>query len=297
MLMYDRIVNGEGIYQSIYEKKQIELPDMKIIKIDNVARYYFDNIQEMGWISFPNIAPVFDEFWMEFNVPQNIYRKYNFLGNRMGFLFFGRKLNKKQITEAKNIFGHKDVGFDLVSYIFVEINKKIVCYGKVGQLINKNGLPIVDGKTHVLMTTEYWDSVTENAPSQDSINKGAGLLISPAYLALSFMHCKNVTIKAERPPDLLARKHYKKKRATMHKYYTLNIEPMKKVLKYEGEAGKNGLKKALHICRGHFKDYRDGKGLFGKYRDIYWWESHVRGNAEYGTIHKDYNILTPEETG
>ena len=35
------------------------------------------------------------------------------------------------------------------------------------------------------------------------------------------------------------------------------------------EAGANepgGLKRSLHIMRGHFKNYRDGRGLFGKIR-------------------------------
>ena len=33
-----------------------------------------------------------------------------------------------------------------------------------------------------------------------------------------------------------------------------------------------GLKRALHICRGHFKDYREGRGLFAKTHGIWWWD-------------------------
>jgi hypothetical protein len=33
----------------------------------------------------------------------------------------------------------------------------------------------------------------------------------------------------------------------------------------------------MHICRGHFKDYREGRGLFGKYHQLVWHPSLVRG--------------------
>ena len=65
---------------------------------------------------------------------------------------------------------------------------------------------------------------------------------------------------------------------------------MKKVLKTEGGIDEVGLQRALHICRGHFKDYRDGKGLFGKHKGLYWWDSTVKGNANNGEIKKDYAL-------
>jgi len=46
----------------------------------------------------------------------------------------------------------------------------------------------------------------------------------------------------------------------------------------------------LHITRGHFKDYRDGKGLFGKYQGLFWWDQHVRGDPDNGVVLKDYHV-------
>ena len=40
-------------------------------------------------------------------------------------------------------------------------------------------------------------------------------------------------------------------------------------LEREGDIQHIGLKRALHICRGHFKDYTIGKGLFGKVRGCF----------------------------
>lgn len=115
-----------------------------------------------------------------------------------------------------------------------------------------------------------------------------------SLLTVQFMHCKNVEIKENDPNKELpsrVRKHLEKKgKPPLDKYYTLEIEPMKKILKTEGNIGHNGLKMALHICRGHFKDFSNGKGLFGKHKGLYWWDSQVRGSKEHGNVIKDYEI-------
>lgn len=76
-------------------------------------------------------------------------------------------------------------------------------------------------------------------------------------------------------------------------YRVLNIEPMKRVLRSEGGLEEAGPRVALHICRGHFKDYRDGPGLFGKHKSVYWWEGSVRGSLVRGKVEKDYQVNPP----
>jgi hypothetical protein len=49
------------------------------------------------------------------------------------------------------------------------------------------------------------------------------------------------------------------------------------------------MKQALHICRGHFKDYRQS-GLFGRHKGVFWWDMAARGSAEQGIVDKDYRI-------
>lgn len=41
--------------------------------------------------------------------------------------------------------------------------------------------------------------------------------------------------------------------------------------------------------RGHFKDF-SAKGLFGKYKGVYWWGDQVRGDSAQGVIDKDYRL-------
>lgn len=73
-------------------------------------------------------------------------------------------------------------------------------------------------------------------------------------------------------------------------YHVLDITPMRQVLRIEGGEAQNGTKRALHICRGHFANYSQGRGLFGKYHGMYWIDQHVRGSASRGFALKDYRV-------
>lgn len=109
--------------------------------------------------------------------------------------------------------------------------------------------------------------------------------------ALSLMHCKNVTLEKVHPEEKLAKKQLKKRGIPKITYHVILIKPMRNITRKEGGVTvTTEAVHALHICRGHFKDYRKGKGLFGKYQGIYWWESYARGSAEEGVVIADYEV-------
>jgi hypothetical protein len=117
----------------------------------------------------------------------------------------------------------------------------------------------------------------------------------PVLLALSFLHCKNVTITEparDQRHDRAARRRGDPEGLTYHR---LVIEPMQKSLRQAAdEAGAPGdLRVALHIMRGHFKHYEQGRGLFGKLHGRYWWPSQVRGTVQAGRVVKDYEVRPP----
>lgn len=66
---------------------------------------------------------------------------------------------------------------------------------------------------------------------------------------------------------------------------------MREAIRREGDIETNGLKKALHICRGHFANYSPEHPLFGKYVGQFWKPSHVRGSIGSGAVVKDYKIV------
>ena len=108
-------------------------------------------------------------------------------------------------------------------------------------------------------------------------------------LATSFMHCKNVTrgtVTEHAKPRLVRQTGCP---ATI-KYHTINIDPMKEVLRREGGSESVGMKKALHICRGHFANYTVDKPLFGHFIGTVWRPDHVRGSLEKGKVVSSYDV-------
>lgn len=125
--------------------------------------------------------------------------------------------------------------------------------------------------------------VTENLTRQ---------ALYPTLLADSFMHCKNVESRDVSPPKPLSKKWEKKHGRPQVTYKVLDIDPMKKTLESEGGASESGLKKALHICRGHFAHYPEGLFNRGEPETV-WKPQHVRGSTEAGAVVKDYNVKSP----
>jgi hypothetical protein len=91
------------------------------------------------------------------------------------------------------------------------------------------------------------------------------------------------------PPAKLSKAHQRRHGTPLLKFKRLEIEAIKTA--FRKESGEHtGIKQSLHICRGHFKDYRQS-GLFGHHKGLYWWDMHVRGSADVGTVVKDYAVV------
>ena len=119
--------------------------------------------------------------------------------------------------------------------------------------------------------------------------------VLPGLLGLSFLHCKNVVV-SESLPTRAERRRANREQNAFSRYHILTIELMKTILREEGHIESIGLKKALHICRGHFAEYGAafGKGkLFGKVEGRFWIPQHVKGSMARGVVRKDYSINSP----
>lgn len=144
--------------------------------------------------------------------------------------------------------------------------------------------------------TNFTENLTgDDLAAANFLAKVSSLSEWPALLALSFLNCRNVEIVEHDPVTTrqLRKQSERRREKTGYgliKFYTLEIELIKKILKDEGDSENKGIGVALHKCRGHFKDYRDSKGLYGKHKGLYWWDDQLRGDAGYGTVVKDYAI-------
>lgn len=289
------------------------------LSIDNVAKHYYEESPKDVWHvdSFPNIAPPFDTFFMEYRTPNfinvNGVIKESRLGKNhpyVGMLFncmgsssipngvlsdFGvKKENANWLFQCTPFIWSADSN-DTVTPIFCVY---VFLVDSLGQMCKReNGeCAFATGFFEEELYNMCKMSGTNPKEFAKFVSDDSNNAMAPFLLSLSFMHCKNVTTKQVMPDAPVSKKYQKKHGRPLEKYYILDIEPMKKVLRTEGNSEKTGLKQALHICRGHFKDFSQGKGLFGKFNGLYWWDSQVRGSHKHGVIDKDYNVKRPKES-
>lgn len=116
-------------------------------------------------------------------------------------------------------------------------------------------------------------------------------MLFPFLFSLSLMHAKNVHLEDIPIPERVRKKREKRDKPVVQ-YKTLRVESIRKQSS-EARNGQSSVKNALHFVRGHFKDYRQSKGLFGKYKGLYWWDMHVRGDEASGKVIKDYEVPAP----
>jgi len=114
--------------------------------------------------------------------------------------------------------------------------------------------------------------------------------LSLVLLATCFAHCKGVTTTAHQQPRQQRRAAEREGRPPLVSYRTIDIAPVARILRDEGDIDHNGLGKALHITRGHFAHYTEDKPLFGKYVETFYRPMHVRGRVGRGVVLKDYSV-------
>jgi hypothetical protein len=263
-----------------YTARTLELfrnPELPVLLIDNVASYYFAGTDQEYWNlekDFPNIAPPYPQFWLEHKLPRQIVSKTEGVtdltritpNGRVGMLF--------TVVAPENVSlysGELPAGTRWLLWCDLWID-----YGLGAGITGPHGATFLcvdaDGRLIDLPCMQSFAS-EELAP----IMKAYMTWFYPGLLAISFLHCKNVTLVDHQVDAPLAKKWRGRHGFNPTGYHTLVIEPLKEILRTAGRAQEHGLAKAMHICRGHFADYRNGRGLFGKYKQVVWIPSMVRG--------------------
>jgi hypothetical protein len=299
--VYENIISHPGTPKILKDA----LDKAFIINADNVAEYFFSANEKDEWdirTDFPNIAPPFETFFIEYRMPSEMLLPGGVItpitpGIRMGILFSAYDFSKDKKYEK---FYHDGIRWQMIAALFLENNGKLLFYDNHPILqswmicVRENGEVYSTGDKDediffsLNISQNYIDSLSEDAKSV-YLKEGRNHMRASfdiALLAISFMHCKNV----KSLPVLPKKSPGKRNKHGPHiTYHVLEIAPMKKILQTEGNSEKTGIKKALHICRGHFKTF-ENHGLFGKYIGTYWWDSHTRGNISAGITEKDYSI-------
>lgn len=316
MRLLDRILAES--FLSVSDKVNVPylsgyLGQAQLVLIDNVAAYYRQEIErkkeakeKIEASDFPNVMLPFEQTFLEMRL--NGALRIESI-DEAGFLMLmfrasdaEKEFARLRIAVPERRPEEGDPFYDvsavwyLVSFVFVHSSGKprvlhaatfVMPVNAEGQILPSRTADVTwIGKCHMVTP----DQTVEH--QLELLHFMAERFLYPGLLTLSFMHCRNVKVVTERPPEKLSKKYERKTGHPLLKYRLLQIDHMKQVLEREGGATTGGLKKALHICRGHFKHYgRDGKGLlFGKHVATVWIPMHARGSADEGVVVKDYDV-------
>jgi hypothetical protein len=316
MRLLDRILS-EGFKTNdlqmarVYHEAMSDLGTAQLVVIDNVAEYYHREMERRrefgGKVSasdFPNVMVPFSYAFFDMRPStQDLKSLYSEVGVLTYMIHLTDDATErfeeagiKWDEQTRRSFMSDQVKCFLVAVVFVynQSNREVWYLGNYTIPVDKDGRIVCDGNVGFPWISKIF--ISEGCKSDEDYMQLALLYaecyLYPACLALSFMHCRNVKIAEERPPEKLSKKHRAKTGKPLLKYRVLQIDHMKEVLEREGGISKNGLKRALHICRGHFSRYgQDGKGLlFGKYAATVWVPMHTRGSKVEGIVVKDYSV-------
>lgn len=312
MRMIDRIRKGDLEVPSSF-KDPVQRDLIKRIRLDglrraqvmvatNVASFVYTtkagqqiNLQE----DLPNLAPPFENFFVEWDDVDDVlgeigtvgvhFREKDaqyvraYLGARKEKLPEGFRLDQCEFVVLAELYlfkrGHRNVRGPMMALML---------------FLDREGMVLEDPPT-VLVGVRV-----EDFEASPQLRKTCNLLrplFIPGFYAVCFTHCKNVRQEAGEEISEKMRKAYQRRyHQELVRYKTLVIDPMRRVLHREGGYETHGnIKQALHICRGHFKNFKEGRGLFGKLKGTYFWHQQVRGSSAEGEVVKDYEVKEPVE--
>lgn len=273
------------------------LEDAQVIAIDDVVAYV-SSLDKAAWQvdDFPAVPPPFQTFFTEFSGPPlpEWMTAAGILWKGIGPISkldpedvqFARNLLQKPLDEIEWVM----IGTVLAEYHWAGQGDQIVAIGSVKVWADGDGRCLGRSTGSLIDPGEDTDQ-----EAVEGFESATILVTIPSLLAISFMHCRNVDLLPTEPPERLNRARVKRGKKALARYYTLNIQPMKEILHDEGQVEKTGLKRALHVCRGHFAHYGEAYGrgrLFGKLEGRFWMPATVKGNLKEGLVVKDYNVKT-----
>lgn len=115
-------------------------------------------------------------------------------------------------------------------------------------------------------------------------------------LAMSLTNCGNVDQDTRHPAPKLQRSRERRNKPPLVSYRTLVIRPVARS-SASAPVDRSDAATRLHLRRGHFRDYRNGSGLFGqeRLRRVFWFSPTLVGREEHGRVNKDYEVVAASE--
>jgi hypothetical protein len=273
----------------------------KIFDATNVAEYAYTHDRERT-VAWENrvIKPPFDEIFIEARSPGQIGEPGSetdwpeLFPSRFGF-YIQHAPKDDFVSHWREMIdrtGFKtDGGATAIVAIPVMMNKSngAPCYMGISFwcLLDRRGCPVDQPITSI----DKWHA---EGGSSDKYKSIVEILVCPIIYALMFLNCGSVKSDPVEPNLVINRERRNAGLKPFLRYRTINIDPMKEVLRTEGNIEADGLRKALHRCRGHFATYTDS--IMGRKLEspiTVWKPPHVRGTHKQGVVISDYKVNAP----
>ena len=317
---------AEQPFMNFLELKRPEvMTETEVILADNVADYFWD--QRVGdkvidrlnvsikngeydtgaamdmileSVDIPILAPPYPKMFIEYHCRSSYLsslvpdiRVNGFV--RLGCFVYSEELDEETRSRMAKRFS-RDVRWRIIATMYMEpIPFRII--GPILQVrctVRSDGSPedisfILPEAVHKRALEDY------EGDDGPTVAKFSGkIAISPLLLTICFMNCKNVVQQRIHSDRQMPKQFKRRKSLPYTEYKILDIRPLREALRRDGRVQEVGLKKALHICRGHFKTYSSDSPLFGRIEGTFWWGNFARGSGP-GHVVKDYRVHPPEK--
>jgi hypothetical protein len=294
------VLNEEEMFHHNAALRQILAP-ATCVEATNVARFFDDSYMaddESGaafWKDLKCLAPPHDKFFVEWDLPRIPTAK------RMGILFVACAPGEAAAV-ARALIG---AGAHSTPEKIAKFRQDIRCrwiYLTMDflEFPHKPGdghISGLRGPYHVgaISVAEdgsllnFWMSHGSAIDQQESLQVAAASLVG--WTTLAMLNCANIGSAVHSPPEAFQKARTQIGKKPLVSYHTVHVDLDKtpRAIGAEGLPG-DGSTPRRHKKRGHMKDYRGGKGLFGRYKGVWYWGPSLAGSAEEGVIVSDYEV-------
>lgn len=303
----DVALDQETVFQHNAAMRQI-LGGATCIEATNVARFFAENYltgdgsaksakdaSDAFWSDLKCLVPPHAKFFVEWDRPQIPTAK------RMGMLFMACAPHEAEDV-ARAIIGDgaratpaKIAEFrqnPRCRWIYLTMDFLEFAHKNDGEHISGLRGPYHIGTISVAedgSMIDFWLSHGSILSQEESMQVGAASLVG--WTTLAMMNCANIQTTKHHVPDAFqkARTRAGKKPLVAYRTIRVDLDKTPRAIAAEGLPG-DGATPRLHKKRGHMKDYRGGKGLFGRYKGVWYWGPTLAGSEEEGMIVSDYEV-------
>jgi hypothetical protein len=278
------------------------LADAVCIEATNVARFFDDSYMATNdaaafWSDLKCLVPPHKKFFVEWEQPRIPTAK------RMGMLFLACTPDQAEET-ARTIIGAgarntpaKIVEFardPRCKWIYLTMDFMKFPFKNDGEHISGLRGPFHIGTMSVAedgSLLNFWMSHGSVLSEDESVQVGAASLVG--WTTLAMLNCANITTAAHKAPDAFQKARVRGGKKPLVSFHTVRVDLGKtpRVIAAEQLPGEStGATPRRHRKRGHMKDYRGGKGLFGRYKNVWYWGPTLAGSEEAGVVVSDYEV-------